>query len=387
LKAPVPTNQSERLAALRDYNVLDTAPEAAFDDIVKLASAICETPVSLISLVEDGRQWFKSKVGVDLTETPLDVSICAHAILSSDYLEVPDTTQDKRTADNPLVANDPHLRFYAGATLTTPEGIALGTICTLDYKPRRLNDFQRNALKILAGQVMKLMELRRLQKFEAEARAKAEALAKENEALMREGDHRVMNSLQLISAVLSLQAREAKSPESKELMADARNRVSAIAAVHRQLQTTGSHALVAIAPFLGNLCESMKEVAPKSVTGIEVEADDCNVPSTTASTLGLIVAELIANSFKHAYSQGVAGKIHVEFKTGAPGWKLAVCDDGVGLPDDFDPAKSHGVGMRVITSLVRRLEGHLAMESKSGQTIFSVTSENDLTQPVKESLA
>jgi signal transduction histidine kinase len=154
-------NEAERLKALRSYDILDTAVEPAFDDITRLASYICQTPISIVSLVEDTRQWFKSEIGLGIRETPIAQSICAHALLEHSFLEVPDTTLDPRFVNSPLVIGEPHMRFYAGALLRTPDGLPLGTVCVLDSKPRVLTAEQRDMLAALARQVMAQMEFRR----------------------------------------------------------------------------------------------------------------------------------------------------------------------------------------------------------------------------------
>ena len=179
MKAELHFAETQRLAALQSYDILDTPREAEFDAVVKVVSAICETPISVINLIDAGRQWFKAEVGLGVRETPIDSSICAHAILQPGLFVVPDTTKDERFIDNPLVAGDPRLRFYAGALLETPEGLPLGTICVLDYVPRELNEKQQAFLRLMAGQIMKLLELRRLSAREHEQRLRAEALARE----------------------------------------------------------------------------------------------------------------------------------------------------------------------------------------------------------------
>ena len=176
MKAPLPDNEAERLAALREYHILDTGTEQAYDDIAALAAHLCEVPIAMISLVDEKRQWFKSRLGLNQRETPRDVAFCAHAILQSEPLIVRDALKDARFADSSLVTRSPHIRFYAGFPLTTPEGLALGTLCAIDRKPRQLSAGQRTAMQALSRQVMALLELRRVSARMAEALEKVKTL-------------------------------------------------------------------------------------------------------------------------------------------------------------------------------------------------------------------
>ncbi|SDG01009.1 MULTISPECIES: GAF domain-containing sensor histidine kinase [Rhodanobacteraceae] len=164
--APAPklpaVSEARRLAALSSFDILDTEKESAYEDIVRIASYVCRAPISVVNLIDADRQWFKAEVGLGVRETPLDTSICAHAILEHDLLVIPDTTQDPRFAANPLVTGEPGLRFYAGALLKTADGLPLGTVCVLDTQPRTLDDDQIDTLRRLARQVMAQMELRRM---------------------------------------------------------------------------------------------------------------------------------------------------------------------------------------------------------------------------------
>jgi two-component system cell cycle sensor histidine kinase/response regulator CckA len=166
-----PTDEARRLDALRQYHLLDTLPEQALDDLTALAAHICEAPISLISLVDEHRQWFKSTFGLCISETPREAFFCGHVITQPDVFIVPDAAQDERFADNPLVTGDPHIRFYAGAPLVTPQGEALGTLCVIDCVPRQLMPSQQEALRVLSRQVMAQLELRRQTRelFESEA--------------------------------------------------------------------------------------------------------------------------------------------------------------------------------------------------------------------------
>jgi GAF domain-containing protein len=159
--ATASSTESARLAALDRYAILDTEPEQCFDDLVQLAAHICRTPIAMLSLVDDHRQWFKSAVGVQIRETPREISFCARAIQQSELFIVNDALEDERFRENPLVTGEPHVRFYAGAPLITEEGYALGTLCVIDRQARELDQDQKEALGALARLTLRQMELRR----------------------------------------------------------------------------------------------------------------------------------------------------------------------------------------------------------------------------------
>ncbi len=179
MKAPLPADEAERLAALREYDVLDTPPEQSFDDLAMLAAHICKTPIALVTLVDETRQWFKASIGMTAAETSRDMAFCAHTILNKeDILEVRDALSDPRFLDSALVTSDPHVRFYAGAPLLTPGGHALGALCVMDREPRALDSGQLAALRALGRQALSQLELRRQSRElanESAVRRRAEA--------------------------------------------------------------------------------------------------------------------------------------------------------------------------------------------------------------------
>jgi GAF domain-containing protein len=177
MKAPKPKDEVQRIQVLWQYEVLDTVPEQVFDELTSLAALICGAPIALITLVDEHRQWFKSKVGTTISETNRDISMCAHAILQKDLMVVSDATKDRRFKENPLVVGEPKIRFYAGAPLVTPDGHALGTLCVVDLVPRQLTGDEHEALQLLARHVMTLLELRRQSRTRDDSRQMKKDLA------------------------------------------------------------------------------------------------------------------------------------------------------------------------------------------------------------------
>jgi diguanylate cyclase (GGDEF)-like protein/PAS domain S-box-containing protein len=199
MKASLPANEAQRLKALRSLDLLDTEAELEFDELTALAAQICNVPIALVSLVDEYRQWFKSKVGLEACETSRKVAFCAHSILKpNEIMEIPDAHLDQRFASNPLVTEDPKIRFYAGAPLTTSSGHTLGTLCVLDYSPRRLTTAQKSALETLRLLVIRQIELRHSYKSLKRARGK---LSVKNKRLQSEVENEV--ALRVESEILS----------------------------------------------------------------------------------------------------------------------------------------------------------------------------------------
>lgn len=208
--APLPEDEKVRLDALKNYQILDTFPEMDFDDFTKVASHICGTPIALISLVDESRQWFKSRFGLDAEETPRDLAFCSHAILHDDVFVVLDSFKDERFHDNPLAVSAPHVRFYAGAPLNTPSGHRIGTLCVIDSKPREFDKERQETLKAIARQVINQMELRLLMK-EAQKAAKTKSL------FLATMSHEIRTPLNGILGCANILLDRAKEEEDKKL--------------------------------------------------------------------------------------------------------------------------------------------------------------------------
>ena len=288
--------EARRLAALRSYEILDTAPEAAFDRITKLAQDLFGLPVALISLVDDKRQWFKSRVGLNVAETPRSWAFCNHAIAQSAPLVVPDASIDERFRDNPLVTGDLGVRFYAGAQIRDDAGLALGTVCVLSDQPNvRFSAADEARLNSLAEIVANKMELRR-QIVQASRRAI------ESESMLREVHHQVANSLQIVADVLGLQAEKIPNKDAATHIGNAAGRVMALGDLHRQLRQQGTAATASANPYLTRLARRLwAGVHPEdSRDRLTISVpEDLVLPSEMLIRIGLAATALTINAIRH----------------------------------------------------------------------------------------
>jgi two-component sensor histidine kinase len=302
--------ESDRLAALRSYRILDTPPEPAFDDLVQLAARACQAPIALISLIDERRQWFKAEVGLGVRETPLDRSICLTATLQPGLTIVPDLTEDPRFARNALVTGEPHLRFYAGAVLKTPDGVPLGALCVLDCMPRDLTEEQASTLTVLARQVMSQLELRRAIAERDERLEASQQIEQRQTLLVRELHHRVKNTLATVQALVGATGRSSGS--FKEFYHSFSNRIVSLAKTHNLLtedywQTASLReiALTELKPFAESRQPRFMLIGPP----VELSAD-------LAVPVGMALHELTANAVRYGALSVPAGYVQIRWSVG-----------------------------------------------------------------------
>jgi two-component sensor histidine kinase len=333
--------EMERLQAVRRYDILDTPPDGSFDRITALAARKFAVPISIITIIDTDRIWFKSHHGLPINQIARDDGLCATTIMSAFPRVLTDTKIDACALANPLVSGDFGIRFYAGVPLRTHDGFNLGTLCVVDMKPREVSEAEIADLADLASVVMDQLELR------ISARR---AVARER-MLAKEIDHRVMNSLQFISSMLSLQSYAPEIQDAAGELQRAANRVAAVAQVHRNFLSNAANEMDCLS-FLRRLCGDLAEIlgAPVRVSG-----DEGAVDSRFIQPVGLIASELVTNAGKYG-----AGDVAVSFRFQDGARVLTVSNGGPSLPADFDPARSIGMGMRLIMSLVREHAGRLA---------------------------
>lgn len=347
MKARTHHRQPDRLKALHSLDILDTPPEEEFEDVVRLVARLCDTEIAVINLIDAERQWFKAEVGLGVRETPLETSLCAHVILEEDFVEIPDTHRDDRMKDNPLCLGDAGLRFYAGALLKTDAGLPVGTLCVLDRRPRSLSGLQRDALRVLARQVMNQMSLR---------------LALRTAAVLRqEVDHRVKNSFQLVASLVRLQAAATRSEEAKAALTVVGGRIETLAALHEQLYSTDEDDRIDLARYVRKVAGFISRTRPGHVE-VVAESDSVSVSSQQAASIGVIINEFAANSFKHAFPQGRNGRVaftirHLEEENQV---HLLCEDDGVGMPAP-EAAATPGLGMKIAQAVGAQVGGIVTM--------------------------
>ena len=397
--AALPVDEDQRLAALRRYAILDTPPEASFDQLTRFASQLCNTPIALVSLIDRDRQWFKSRVGLDVPETPRDIAFCTHAILQPDIFEVQDAAHDPRFHDNPLVTGNPDIRFYAGAPLIDPGGKALGTLCVIDRVPRSLTPLQRDGLRVLSRAVTDQIALqqwiRELAAAGVEltaARDQARAATRAKDIFLANMSHELRTPLNTILGLSDL-LRE-QQPAASEQRAD-------LDTVH----DAGRHLLAVIEDILAyaqleldqpqlrlqafNLSELVREVE----AAMRVQLRDrpvalrvlrpADAPIFSDPTrVRQIAYNLVGNALKFTEQ----GEVTVTLEPAADGYRLHVRDTGIGIaPDklpllfrDFSqvhagPTGGTGLGLAISRRYARLLGGDILAESDPGRgSVFTL---------------
>lgn len=384
--APLPENEEQRLEALRGYNVLDTPAEDEYDNIVKLASTICGTPISLVSLVDKERQWFKARTGLDALETHRDLAFCSHAIHTpTEPFVVEDATKDPRFAENELVTGPPNIRFYAGCPLLTPDGYALGTLCTIDIIPRQLRNDQIEALKILADNVVTLLQLRKLS---IERKELAEKLTESNQELenfAHIASHDLKSPLRAIGTLTEWLEEDAEgllTPKCQEHIQKIRDRTDRMHKLLDDLlnysrinfdetpaQIVTTSALIEEVKGLLDIPEHITLETHESLQSIEIP----QIP------LLQVFQNLISNAIKHHDKK--QGKIVISAREENGFYHFTISDNGPGIPERFhakifemfqvlkprDEVEGSGIGLPLVKKIITKLGGEVSIDSEEGK--------------------
>jgi signal transduction histidine kinase len=390
----MPSNEKERLDALGEYRILDSEAEQEFDDISLLAAAICQTPVSMITLIDSERQWFKSGAPAQKTEIPRSHAFCSHAInFPSEPFIISDMREDKRSAHHPFVTGDPHVVFYTGIPLTNAEGYALGTTSVLDYVPKKLSDSQIRSLKILAKQVMHLLELR---KANISLKTLKEDLETRNEELQQFAyvvSHDIKSplaSIVLTSEMLRENFGESINKENDQLLKvlnrasyKIKNLVDGILAYYQAEQAMYEKAeAFNLKPFLLSIVEMIKVSQYADIIFPETE----HRIYMNKTALEQILVNLLQNSLK--YNDKEVRRIKISFSEDEDNYYFTVSDNGNGIEEseqqkifdifttlgkrDRSGAVGTGIGLSTVKRLVEKMGGQIAVKSEPGVgSVFS----------------
>ncbi|MET0971445.1 MAG: HWE histidine kinase domain-containing protein [Tardiphaga sp.] len=315
MKLPDYTFDHARLTALNEYAILDTPAEQGFDDIVEVASALCQTPIALVSLVSDDRQWFKARVGISECQTDLNSSVCAHALIVPDVLVIPDLTTDERTKANPLVTGEPHIRFYAGAPLHAADGHVIGSLCVIDVVPRPegLSPAELSGLQSLGRQVVSQLELRRAIAARDELTILRDNADRQQQLLNNELSHRMKNTLALVQAIA---AQTLKGVPDQAPVKSFAERVLALSMAHDLLLHRNW------------MAADMRELVDTVVctfgdeNRVAVIGPPVTLGSSSILTMSLLLHELTTNALKYGALSSTDGQVEVA-------WRL---EDQAGIP-------------------------------------------------------
>ena len=392
LSALIPRDENARLDELRSFAILDTAAEQAYDDITQIASSICDTPIALISLVDDERQWFKSRVGLEATETSRDLAFCAHAILDSDNLMVvPDASSDIRFAGNPLVTGDPNIRFYAGAPLVTNSGHALGTLCVIDREPRELTAEQRATLDALARQVMAQLNLRRSLHQVQEQQWELRRALKQRDTLVAAVSHELRTPLTAIHGFIEV-LRETDAgfdeTERQEFLATASRQAEDLGHIIDDLlvatrleQDTLEVARIAV-DLKAQIAQVIEGIETPADRTIEVAAEQVHVWGDPAR-VRQITRNFVTNALRYGGDR-IAVATHID----AGNAHLEVRDDGEPIAHSdlekiFIPYRvssgrrpsnaSIGLGLSISRQLAHLMGGDISYRHDGANSIFDLS--------------
>lgn len=386
-------NEKERLEALRELNILNALPEKSFDDIARLAAYICEVPIALISLVDENQQFFKSSVGLAMDRTEREYSFCAHAIHQPNQIfVVPDATKDQRFKDNPLVTGEPNIVFYTGVPLTLPTGHAVGTLCVIDQKPKKLTEAQTMALASLAGQVLKLLELHQKNQELEKSNALISNYARQMEDFAFIASHDLkepLRSVRIFSEKLQRSYQsllDEKGRQYLHFITDGANRMTKLIDELLNYAKAGEQQLGSFSLFSEILQDFLKLhhdfISEKEARIVWNRNESIRVP---ANITALVLRNLILNAIKYVPVERPP-EVSVEVQEHNDGWNFIITDNGVGIAaTDLDKIflpfhrlqnskeRGYGFGLAASKKMIEKHGGSITVSSTPGiGSIFQV---------------
>ncbi|WP_269234994.1 GAF domain-containing hybrid sensor histidine kinase/response regulator [Flavobacterium flavigenum] len=394
IELPIPHNEKERLAALKRYNILDSLPDHAFDDATKLVSYICGVPIAHISFIDESRQWFKSEIGIGVTEVPREISFCQYTIMESKMVEIPDTLLNERFKEDPNVTGGFKVRFYAGIPLTTPDGYNIGTLCAVDHVSKELNEDQRNALSIIAKHVINQLELS-TKNIELDAQKKiAERAVLAKDSFLANMSHEIRTPLNAIIGFTDLLAQTKLDTTQRDYIDSVQiageNLLLIINDILDLSKIESGNLTIEVQPF--NLKKTLKHVYNllkiKASSAVEFNLFvDTELPEMVIGDQGRlnqILVNLTGNALKFTEEGEVTVSVKKVNETDADySLRFSVKDTGIGIQEEklktiferFTQAEESttrrfggtGLGLSIVKQLVELQNSEIHVKSKEGR--------------------
>lgn len=403
-----PSQEAARLIELLNLNILDSDPEPLFDNLVNMASEICETPRAFISFIDKDRQWFKSRKGIDLNETPRSLSFCGHTILQDEVMLIPDTRKDERFCDNPFVTNDPGVRFYAGATLRSSSGHAYGTLCVIDTNPKSLTPKQIELLKMLSKQIEALLELRRIQNTQNDYLKEIRTLSRE--VVEQRNRLQYMEKLEVLRMMTAGLCHEINNPLAIIMLANStlKKRLQKVEGMDEEIikiqkSQDGAERIGKVVNGL-KLFSMWESNSRTRISSNQIIEDSIILFSEKMSTLGIhfeinkqaeafvcvnrgeitqVLSNLIINSIEAV--ENLADRwIKIAVSSDNEFCRIIVTDSGHGIRDEHQDkimqpffttkvvGKGTGLGLSICQGIIKDHKGHMYYDSNSGNTSFVI---------------
>ncbi len=388
IPAPKPANEAKRLSALYEYNILDTIPEDDYDDITRIAAEICDMPISLISIIDNDRQWFKSRIGLDPSETHRDLAFCAHAILDpNEMFVVPDPSKDERFADNPLVTGYPGIGFYAGVPLVNEEGDALGTLCVIDNKPNKITQEQKATLMALARQIVAYLEVRKKNLQLSRQKEELELLNKELDRFAYVVAHDIKSPCGSLAMATDLIRDIYGTIENKEgahildlIGESSQSIINMVDGILKHTLTVNNNNIEKEYFLLGDILELVGKLLPAD----EQFSLTCENPSLELFSSRYMLLQIFLNLCSNAIKYNDKERCEISVSAGEQGnnYIFSIQDNGIGIRaedqkkifelfgtlgiTDRNQNKGTGIGLATVHRLVHKLGGSISLESTPG---------------------
>lgn len=378
----IPDNEKDRLKRLKDYQILDSPSESAFENLTRLAADIFNMPIAIVALIDEDRQWHKSYVGIECKEIDRAFSFCNDLLVDGEVITSSDATDDPRFNDNPFVTDEHNIRSIAAAPIKTGDGYILGGFCVLDREQRDFSDNEKNILRRLATEAMSQIdlryrndELRQINQDLQDGLRDLEQQLDEKTIQREELIHRTKNHFNQVKSILSLQKSKLTNKDSVRALEVAETRIQAFVCIYDQLNEAKQSLMLDSNAFLGSITSNIRKVFEQDPISLSIEQnfEDVELSGDNALKFGLALNELMSNAYQHVFLPKLGSRLFLKFEDHGDERILTVQDDGPGLSSEDDKNDRFREGLNLLRDLIEHDgEGSINYRDEEG-SIFTVT--------------